>query len=335
MGGPTVVAMDVGGSNLRYALVRRTSWERGTGHGVEIVRRDAIATGDSEGRDAVMGRIVRVTREATDWAPDGLTPLGVGMAMAGPIDPATGIMYRPPNLMSFDNFSPMEALQRELGVKAVCANDATLAALAEHRYGRHGDPSNLVYLTLSTGVGGGQVVNGELYTGQGGFAGEWGHMTLDPDGPPCNCGNLGCLESYCSGPGVARIARRLLDENDRPSLMREVPSPALADVAGLDAEAVNVAARLGDETALAVWEEAGRYLGMAVGNIMNAVDPDVIVIGGSVSKALDLMMPSARREMAWRAAMVPQRGGLPVVQARLGDDSALLGAAAMAFQTFG
>jgi glucokinase len=310
--------MDVGGTNLRYGLVRQSQ------DGVEIVRRAAMLTGDKEGRDAVMGRIVEAVRIATGWADD--PPIGVGMAMAGPVHPVTGVMFRPPNLMSFDGFSPMSSLQEHLGVGAVSGNDATMAALAEHRYGGHGQPKNLIYLTLSTGVGGGQVVGGDLYAGAGGFAGEWGHVTLDPDGPPCNCGNTGDLESYCSGPGVARIARRMLGEG-RQSTLADIASDALTS------KDVNHAARNGDALALAVWEESGRYLGISLSGILNAIDPDLIVIGGGVSNALDLLMPSAQRECEWRA-MEQYSGRLPVVRAALDDDSALLGAAALALQAF-
>lgn len=316
----TVIAMDVGGTNLRYALVRETLT------GVEIVRREAVHTGDAEGREAVLGRMVEATRAAAGWAD--ATPLGVGLAMAGPTDPDSGVMYRPPNLMAFDGFSPAAALVRAVGMKTVSANDATLAALAEHRYGPHGGPRHLVYLTLSTGVGGGQVVDGDLYTGARGFAGEWGHMTLNPDGPPCNCGNRGDLESYASGPGVARIACRLLEEDGRESALRGMPLDSL------NAAAVDRAARDGDALALAVWEEAGRYLGILLAGILNAADPDLIVIGGGVSNALDLMMPAVERETAWRA-MEQHQGRLPVARAALGDDSGLLGAAALAFRSFG
>ncbi len=312
--------MDVGGTNLRFALVRQAP------EGVEIVRRDVVPTGDKDGREAVMDRIVEATRTATGWSD--VKPVGVGMAMAGPTDPLTGVMFRPPNLMSFDGFSPMAALSERLGVRAVCANDATLAALAEHRYGPHGQPKNLVYLTLSTGVGGGQVVNGELYTGEGGFAGEWGHMTIDPDGPPCNCGNRGDLESFCSGPGVTRMARRMLEDSHQDSALRLIAPEALTP------EGIERSARDGDALARSIYEESGRYLGISVAGILSAVDPDVIVIGGGVSNALDLMMPGVERELSWRA-MEQHSGRLPVVRAKLGDDSALLGAAALALQAFG
>ena len=312
--------MDVGGTNLRFALVRQAL------EGVEIVRRDAVLTGDEDGRDAIMDRIVEATRTAANWSD--VKPIGVGMAMAGPTDPVTGVMFRPPNIVPFDGFSPMASLVDRLGVNAVSANDATMAALAEHRYGGHGKSNNLVYLTLSTGVGGGQVVNGELYTGAGGFAGEWGHVTIDPDGPPCNCGNRGDLESFCSGPGVTRIARRMLEESNQDSLLRLIAPEVLTP------EGIERIARDGDSLALAIYEESGRYLGIAVAGILSAVDPDLVVIGGGVSNALDLMMPGVERELSWRA-MEQHRGRLPVVKATLGDDSALLGAAALALQAFG
>jgi glucokinase len=312
--------MDVGGTNLRFALVRLAL------DGVEIVRRDTFLTGDVEGCDAVMDRIVEATKTATGWSD--VKPLGVGMAMAGPTDPVTGVMFRPPNIMSFDGFSPMTALVERLGVNAVSANDATMAALAEHRYGGHGKSDNLVYLTLSTGVGGGQVVRGELYTGAGGFAGEWGHMTIDPNGPPCNCGNRGDLESFCSGPGITRMAIHMIEQSAQTSPLRQIAPESLTP------EGIERIAREGDDLARTIYEEAGRYLGISVAGILSAVDPDVVVVGGGVSNALDLMMPGVERELSWRA-MEQHSGRLPVVRAALGDDSALLGAAALALQAFG
>jgi glucokinase len=273
-----------------------------------------------------MDRIVEATKTATGWSD--VKPLGVGMAMAGPTDPVTGVMFRPPNIMSFDGFSPMTALVERLGVNAVSANDATMAALAEHRYGGHGKSDNLVYLTLSTGVGGGQVVRGELYTGAGGFAGEWGHMTIDPNGPPCNCGNRGDLESFCSGPGITRMAIHMIEQSAQTSPLRQIAPESLTP------EGIERIAREGDDLARTIYEEAGRYLGISVAGILSAVDPDVVVVGGGVSNALDLMMPGVERELSWRA-MEQHSGRLPVVRAALGDDSALLGAAALALQAFG
>jgi glucokinase len=312
--------MDVGGTNLRFALVRDGA------DGVEIVRRDSVLTGDEEGRDAVMDRIVEATNTAMGWSD--ARPVGVGMAMAGPTDPVTGVMFRPPNIMSFDGFSPMAALTERLGVNAVSANDATMAALAEHRYGGHGKSDNLVYLTLSTGVGGGQVVNGDLYTGAGGFAGEWGHVTIDPNGPPCNCGNRGDLESFCSGPSVTRMAIHMIEQSSQQSPLRQIAPEALTP------KGIELIARDGDALARTIYEEAGRYLGISVAGILAAVDPDIVVVGGGVSNALDLMIPGVERELAWRA-MEQHRGRMPVVRATLGDDSALLGAAALALQAFG
>ncbi len=312
--------MDVGGTNLRYALVRQAP------DGVELVKRDFVLTSHEEGRDAVMGRIVEATRTASEWSE--ASPVGVGLAIAGPLDPATGVMFRPPNIPPFHGFSPVASLREQLGVRAVSANDATLAALAEHRYGGHGKSDNLVYLTISTGVGGGQVVDGNLYTGASGFAGEWGHVTLDPDGPPCNCGNRGDLESFCCGPAVTRRTLRMLQDARQESVLGRLDPHALS------AKDVERAARDGDALALAVWEETGRYLGIAAAGILNAVNPDIIAIGGGVSNALDLMMPAVERELAWRT-LAPYRDRTPIVPAVLGDDSALFGAATLALESFG
>jgi glucokinase len=311
------LAADVGGTSIRVALVGR----RG-----RIAQRRSIPTLADEGRDAVLGRLVAALREIASLAQPG-SLVGLGLSMPGPTDPGSGTVYNPPNLPGWGVFSPKPLLEEKLSLKASVGHDATLAALAEHVYGAGRGYKHMIYMTVSTGIGGGLVIGGRLYEGRGGFAGELGHMTIDPDGPRCNCGNAGCLEALASGTAVARIAQERLSSRGGGSLLER----AGGDARGVDARVVAEAAAAGGPLALEIMREVGANLGIGIANLLNALDPELIVIGGGMSQSLDLLMPGIVQEVE-RRAMVHHRGWLPVVRSELGDDASLLGAAALAFK---
>ena len=310
------LAADIGGTQIRVALVDRKG---------AIAERHVIPTLAQKPRDDVVQRFVEALKRVVVGAADGAL-VGVGVSLASPTDPATGVMYNPPNLPGWDGFSLKPVIEAELSLDASCANDATLAALAEQKYGAGRGYKHLIYMTLSTGIGGGVVIDGRLYTGRGGFAGELGHITVDRNGPPCNCGNVGCLEAVASGTAVARMARERIDTGE---------ASVLAGVAedALDARAVAEAARSGDGLALAIMDEAGASLGCGIISILNIFDPEVIVLGGGMSQSLDLLEQGITREIASHG-MAHYRGRLPIVKSELGDDVSLLGAAGLAFDAF-
>jgi glucokinase len=310
------LAADVGGTSIRVALVGR----RG-----RIAERRSIPTLADEGRDAVLGRLVAALREIASLAQPG-SLVGLGLSMPGPTDPGSGTVYNPPNLPGWGVFSPKPLLEEKLSLKASVGHDATLAALAEHVYGAGRGYKHTIYMTVSTGIGGGLVIGGKLYEGRGGFAGELGHMTIDPDGPRCNCGNVGCLEALASGTAVARIAQERLRPEDFNSMLERAGGDKnhIARVVAEDAIEGN---RLAKE----IMREVGANLGIGIANLLNALDPELIVIGGGMSQSLDLLMPGIVQEVE-RRAMVHHRGWLPVVRSKLGDDASLLGAAALAFK---
>jgi len=307
------IAMDIGGTNLRFALINESA---------VILKKGATLTSDHEGKDAIIQRIIDSARLVLEWAE--AQPVAMGLALASPVDPDTGIMHMPPNILSLQGYSPIHDLKTNLGMPVVAANDATLAALAEHRYGLKKSVDNLVYLTLSTGVGGGQIINGEIYNGSRGFAAEWGHLTLDLDGPQCNCGSNGCFETFCSGPSIVRITHELLKETGADSTLRQ------GDLEKLTPLNIAQAAREGDQFSLTVWNKIGRYLGIALSVILNTLDPEIIIIGGGVSSALDLMLESVKREINVRA-LFPYVDKIPIRSAQLGDEAGLIGAATLAF----
>ncbi len=211
-------------------------------------------------------------------------------------------------------------------------NDANGAAWAEYRFGVGGQARALTCVTLGTGIGGGLVLDGELYRGAFGTAGEFGHTTVVPDGRRCPCGNRGCWEMYCSGTALAREARELADVS--PVAAHHLLSLAGGSVEHLTGEVVATAAREGDRAAIEICALIGRWLGRGLANLAAVLDPDLFVIGGGVSDLGDLLIEPARREFA---ATLPGRGYRPaatIVLAQLGPDAGLVGVADLARREF-
>ncbi len=303
-----VVGIDLGGTQLRVAVADDR------GHLGTVVRRPTEA---ARGRDHVINRIVATVKEALEedsTPPRRVRALGIGLP--GPVDPAAGLVISPGNLPGFRNVPLNRILTRATGIPSFLHHDAHLAALGEHRRGAARGASELIYVTVSTGIGAGILLRGELYAGAHGIAGEVGHIVLQRDGPPCTCGQRGDLEAIASGTGIGRAARELAPGT---------PGSALHRLEDPDAGDVVRAARAGDELATAILDNAGTYLGIAMGTLVNLFNPQLIVLGGSVIKAGNFLLGPMRRSMnasSWKAA----RRGLRIVRPALGDDVGLIGA---------
>ncbi len=310
---------DLGGTRTRVALVDADG---------AIVRRSAADTLAHEGRDAVMDRLAYALLRMSESVEPGLI-VGVGLSLASPTHPETGEMYNPPNLpgREWHLYSPKPLLEERLGLRVHAANDATLGALGEYAFGAGRGSRNVVYITVSTGIGGGIILDGRLYTGARGFAGEVGHMTIDRNGLADSCGNVGCLEALASGTALGRMARERLAAGE-PSVLREMCG---GDISAVDARMVAEAALAGDELALALMHEIGGNLGAGIVSLMHIFDPDVVVLGGGVSQNLGLLMPGIRSQMD-KHLMAHMRGKARVVRSQLGDDVSLLGAAALVLE---
>jgi glucokinase len=209
-------------------------------------------------------------------------PVGVGVPGLVTHD---GVLRAAPNLDGVAEFAIGAELSARLGVRVVVDSDATCAALAEWRLGAGRGTTDMVLVTLGTGIGGGLVSNGMLQRGANGFAGEFGHMLVDPDGPPCPCGRRGCWERYASGSGLAMLARTAAVGGRLRAVVRTVGEPDL--VRGED---VQDAARAGDEEALTVIDEFGRWVATGLVNLTNAVDPELFVLGGGLARGADLYL---------------------------------------------
>ena len=308
-----ILAIDLGGTQIRAALAD----PRGT-----LLARAATLTHAEEGPEAVIARIIACAEEVLGDV-DRTRVMGVGVGAPGPIDPWTGVLYNPPNLPGWKAVPLAERLAAALGLPVQAGNDANLAALGEHRFGAGQGVDDLVYMTVSTGIGGGIISGGRLVVGARGFAGEIGHQTLEPDGPLCGCGQRGHLEALAAGPAIAREARQALQKG-ATSLMAEL----VDDPAHLTAETVTEAAKRGDAVARQILERAGFYIGLGLVNVIHMVEPQRIIIGGGVSQAGDLLFAPLRRTVEERL-MSPVYRGVEIMPAVLGDDVGLLGAVAL------
>ena len=249
----------------------------------------------------------------------------VGVSFGGPVDAARGLVLLSHHVPGWEEMPLREWLEERLGVPAAVDNDANAGALGEHRFGAGQGYDSLMYITVSTGVGGGWILNGQPWRGADGMAGEIGHTVVDPDGPVCLCGKRGCVERLASGPYIAQRARQWLKvQPDRGRILRAL---AGGDVEAITAELVAQAATQGDDLAWEALEIAAWALGVGIGNAANLVNPRCFVLGGGVTKAGERFWEVVRRTA--RQTALPEVH-FDVVPAALGDDAPLWGAIALA-----
>jgi glucokinase len=303
------VAVDLGGSWIRAGVVSAE------GEVADVVRAPTPQTGP----EAVVEAIARLVERLPP------APGKVGVAVPGPLSVRDGVVFEPPNLQGWKDVPLQRLLQERLGRAVVLENDANAAAVGEWWRGAGRGSRHLVYLTVSTGVGGGLILDGRLYRGATDTAGEIGHVVVDPAGPVCSCGRRGHLEGIASGPAIARWAEEQIRQG-RTSL--------LAARGPFSAREVAEAAEAGDGLAREALGRAGRYLGWAVAGLLNLLNPEVVVVGGGVAQAgrwlWDPLRQAAREasfDRPWQVARI--------VPAALGDRAGILGAAYVARQEGG
>jgi glucokinase len=344
-GGPLMIGVDLGGTQVRAALVQDG----------RLLSRVGYLTQDEDGFEAVLMRIKEAIRQAAQQAgvPLGQV-IGIGIGAPGPLDSRTGILFAPPNLKGWRNVPLRQLLFDEFGLPVYLGNDANLAGLGEHIYGAGRGVPDMIYVTVSTGIGGGVIIGGRVLEGVSGTAGEVGHMTIDIRGPRCNCGNIGCLEVLASGTAIARRAAEAIAEGRGDAMLavaRELAArkSPMVDLAGrsrlspeaqiaplpaeveVDAAAVVEAARRGDAVAAEITRTAAENVGVGMVNLIHLFNPALIVIGGGVSKAGPLLFEPVERVVRERAMEVPRKA-VRIVRAELGENVGLLGAAANVLQ---
>jgi len=309
----TVLAADFGGTHLRAAVV--------TSDG-EVISRLDLATPEH----AMPAEIVRevtslLARAARDARP---APVAACIATAGLVNAEAGMVIFAPNIPGFRNVVLTTPLAAELGIPAFIENDASAAALGEFRFGAGRGSRNLVHATLGTGIGGGLVIEGRLYRGSQGLAGEIGHTIIDPSGPRCRCGSRGCIEAMASGVAFANRARILLDAG-KSAVLHEIVG--YRDPTGAD---LHRAAQLGDTLCEAEIRHGGHLLGLALGNLVNVLNPDTVTLSGGLLAMGDMLLQPMREAMDSLA--YGPAAGTTVKLSTLGGDGGLLGAAAVAFE---
>ena len=307
---------DIGGTNIRAALV--DSKGRMTGRG-------SIYTLPEQGIEDAAERLVRLLKSARSTAPAAAEIVGVGVSTAGPIRPATGTYNHPPNLPGWDGKSMLGSLTEAMKTPVWVGHDATLAALAETRFGDHIGAENLIYVTISTGVGGGIIVNSEMVTGSSGGAGEVGHLPIRTGAYKCNVGCDGCFEGNASGPAIARIAK------DRFTGKGPLADLANGDPANITSRMVFDAADDDDPVAQEVVDLTIENVSIGLAALINVFNPEALVIGGGVVQGLQRHWEKLQTTVIERA--LPGYGATtPLTATRLGDDVSLLGAAQLAFR---
>lgn len=298
MSNSLTLGIDLGGTQLRAAIIDAQG---------QILRRATLATDVAGGPNAVVAQMVKLSSDVSDGFQNQIT--GAGVSSPGPLDLENGRTSDLPTLPGWLNFPLRQTLADKLGLPVVLENDGVAAANGEWKFGTGRGLNNIVYVTVSTGIGGGVVVDGHLMHGRRGMAGHVGHMMIDPNGPICGCGGRGCLEALAAGPAFSANAR----------------------AAGfMDGKSAVEAARKGDAKAKALVDKEAEWLGYGFASLLHLYSPEKLIVGGGMSAALDLMMGGIKNQIELYA--MPAFRNVEIVPAALGDNAGLIGAAALAMQ---
>jgi len=310
------IGIDIGGTNITVALVTKKG---------KIVRKDKFPTRPKEGKTKTVNRVLK--------ALDGIMKRlqsnsieGIGIGVAGDIDQKRGIVRFSPNLF-WKNVPIVRLIKKKFNLRVVVDNDANAAAWGAYILEAGRKAKNLLCVTLGTGVGGGLILNGKIYHGASGSAGEIGHMTLNAQGERCRCGNYGCLETYIGSSYIVKKAVTEIRKGEK-SLIKKMVGGNLKSVTS---ETIQVAALKGDKLARRIWKEAGEYLGIALSGVINLLNPEVIVFGGGMAKAGELIFKPMKAEIGKRTFRTPFEK-VKFACTKFGEDLGVIGAALLTSQ---
>lgn len=313
----TAIGIDIGGTKISIALGN----EKG-----KILSECLIPTRTgTQTRQSVRELIRNIKKLLEKYPAPKYKNLGIGAGLPGPVDPHKGTVPVSPHLGGWQGIPLRKILEKETGLPAVLANDANAAAVGEKFFGQGRGVSDFIYMTVSTGIGGGIVVNRRLLEGAGFVAGEVGHMTIVPDGDPCKCGKRGCLEAYASGTAIAGYVERQLCRGTKSILGK------LKSKERVTAQIVGLAARRRDRLAIQAYERAGFYLGIGIANLLNILNPEKIILGGGVLKSSPSGFWSSMRASCKRDAWPEAIEAVKIVRSHLKGNSGNLGALALVF----
>jgi glucokinase len=323
------IGVDLGGTNLRIAAVDESG---------KLLEKFTSGTDVSRGRDFVIDEMTQAIRRLLDRFRDQGQSLGVGIGVPGIIDMDTGMLRESPNLPGWSEFPVHAEIERRLGIPVMLENDANAAALGEKWLGAAKEYASMCMLTLGTGVGGGIVIDGKIWHGMNGMAGELGHINVEPEGHPCKCGSRGCVEQYASATAVVRMAREAAANN----LSKELTRALEGDDKEFNSRKVYQLATQGDAAAQQIFCRMGRALGLVLADMVNALNLPIYVIGGGVANAWHAFAPTMMEEVRKRsfvyAATVPDepqpkpKKSTLITMAQLGGDAGLYGAAYLPLQ---
>jgi glucokinase len=312
------IGVDLGGTNIK-AVVMTADGTR-----LSVMRRGSAA---ESGPDAVIDRMVSLIEEAgrVCEACNG-NVLGLGISVPGIVDMERGLCRFLPNLTGWIDIPLVRRITERTGMHTSLINDVRAMTLAEKHFGAGRGVADLVCLALGTGIGGGIVLGGELYFGSEGLGCEIGHQIIEPQGPRCTCGSRGCLEALASGANIAFQAMRLIKQG-ATTLMRDMTG---GDLNRITPRIVSDAARRGDPYAREIWNREAYYLGLGLANIVVVINPEMIILGGGVAEAFDLLAEGIRDTLRERVKLGHDIEGLRIVRAELKDMAGAMGAAAWA-----
>ncbi|MCR6514794.1 ROK family protein [Clostridium sp. LY3-2] len=302
------IGIDLGGTKIYSALADKSG---------EILKEIVVKTEAFKGADSIVGKIKdSISYLLEDIDKERVVAIGIGSP--GPLDVKNGLIAEPANL-PFKNYNIVKELEDAFKISVYLDNDANVATLAEHRFGAGINTENMVYVTVSTGIGGGAILNGKIYRGSTSNALEVGHTTVSTRGRRCGCGNRGCVESLSSGTAISNLANEALKSRVKTSLREydEVTAKVFKE------------AKNGDRLSKEILKESLSYLGVAVSNYANIFDPDMIVIGGGISNEWDILSESIKEEMEKRC-LSTILNNCKIVKAKLDGKSGVLGAIALA-----
>ncbi|MCC6567971.1 MAG: ROK family protein [Anaerolineales bacterium] len=308
------IAVDLGGTHIRVASYNSES----------ITPVAHFRTRTNAREPGVFDRLVQAIENVWD-----AKATSIGVASPGPLDPYTGTILATPNIPEWQNFPLASKLSEHFGVPVHIDNDANMAGFGEWTFGAGKGHHNLVYLTISTGVGGGVICNDTLLQGFHGLGAELGHMIVDPNGPPCGCGKHGHVEAFSSGTAIARYAAEQIQAGQKSPLRFDDAQRELSQ-GQLTAKQLADAALQGDPLAISAFARAGHYLGIAVANYLAIFDPSIVIFGGGVSQVGDLLFKPFEESLREHTFHPHYLDDLVIAKAALGDDVGLLGALAWA-----
>ncbi|MGO8928872.1 MAG: ROK family protein [Limisphaerales bacterium] len=316
--GEFVVGVDLGGTKILAGVFKNS---------LECIGSAKLSTKSQRGVDAVVERIARCVQDAVDEADLNLKHVaGVGIGAPGAVDFAEGKVIFAPNMEGWKDVPLKKDLEKLLGVPVFVENDGNICALGVHAAELKSKPRSLIGIFVGTGIGGGLIVNGDLYSGFNHTAGEIGHMVLDLNGPKCGCGNKGCFEALASRTAIFQQIKAGIKDGEK-TMLTEMLGDDLADLRSGD---LRKAIRRGDKFVDKVIEGAAEYIGIGIANLVNILSPEVVVLGGGVIEALADEMMSVITETAQDYAMPGTMKGVEIIASKLGDSAGITGGAVLA-----